>query len=166
MIGLLIGGLAAAAGGIASAVAAKKQAQAQKSANDANLAEAEKTRQFNASEAEKARSFNSAEAQKQRDFEEKMSNTAVQRRMEDLKAAGINPLMAAGDAASTPSGAAASGVAASGAAAKVQAVSESAAVLGSIGDTLSSIGNTAVKVAMMKDLIGAKKFNNIMRVLR
>lgn len=55
--------------------------------------------------------FNAREAQKTRDWQERLANTAHQREVKDLLAAGLNPVLSAmqGSGSVTPSGATASG---------------------------------------------------------
>lgn len=96
MIGSLISGSAQLLGGMQSAYMTSRE-----NARD---------RAFNMEEAQKTRDFSALEAQKTRDWQENMSNTAYQRAMSDMQAAGLNPALMYGQGgASTPSGATGSG---------------------------------------------------------
>lgn len=66
--------------------------------------------EFNSAEAFEQRSFNSEEAEKQRLWEEQMANTAHQREVADLQAAGLNPVLSTNlSGSAVPTGAYASG---------------------------------------------------------
>lgn len=85
----------------------------QSSANRTNRSIAREANAFNAKEAQLNRTFQNRQAVADRRWQAQMSSTAHQRQVKDLKAAGLNPLLAATGGASAGGGASGSGAQAS-----------------------------------------------------
>ena len=91
--------------------------------------------------------FNAGEAQKNRDWQERLANTAHQREVADLIAAGLNPVLSVtgGSGAATPSGATAS--------ADTSGVSALTSVLNSVLSTNATLA--AAQLASSATMYGA-----------
>lgn len=90
--------------GVSSAISAHDSREATVEQNQLNTAQADKQMAFQRDQQDRAHAFSSQQIAAQREYESGMSNSAYQRAIADMRAAGLNPMLAYHQGgASTPS---------------------------------------------------------------
>lgn len=122
---------------------------------------AREQRDWQAKQTKSVMDFNAAEAAKNRNWQELLSNTAHQREIKDLQAAGLNPVLSAsgGNGAAVTSGASASASSGSGSKGDVD-TSANSAIVSLLGSWIAS--TTALQnqqVSAQANLAVADKYN-------
>lgn len=132
-----------------------------------NAEQARLQREWSERQSAKAMNFNANEAAKNRDWQQMMSNTAHQREVMDLMAAGLNPVLSAmnGNGAAVTSGATASGVVGSGSKADADTSTSGAIanLLGSILSAQTSLQNANINARTQQAV--ADKYNAMSEIV-
>lgn len=132
-----------------------------------NAQQAAEQRNWQVEQNQLAMEFNAREAAKNRSWQQYMSNTAHQREVKDLQAAGLNPVLSAmgGNGAAVTSGATASGVTSSGAKGEAD-TSANSAIVTLLGSMLNAQNQLEIsKNNALSNLAVADKYNAMSEIV-